>query len=325
VGCFLLGHQDALAYGVLRKTWQPFTTDMAAVSGQHPALFGWDLGGLGRSGRNLDGVPFGQMIHWMQAVHRRGGINTVSWHMDNLVSGGSSWDVHPQRSIKRLLPGGEAHQRLRQRLDAFTDFLRELRTGSGFRTPVPLIFRPFHEVTGHWFWWGSPHNSREDYVELWRFCWHYLHELRGVNHLLWAYSPDVFRNRAHYLKYYPGDAYVDILGLDDYYDLGAFGRISSLTRRLRILVELAEERGKIAALTETGREAVPRRQWYTRYLLAAIQADPVAARIKYVHLWRNHSPQHHYGPYPGHAANDDFRAFIGNPAVLSLADFRALV
>ncbi|NJO87095.1 MAG: beta-mannosidase [Lewinella sp.] len=317
-GQFFLGHQDALAYGVLEKKYHPFRSDMATVSGRHPVVFGWDLGKIGQQARNLDGVAFEHMLSWAQAAHERGGINTISWHLDNPVTGGDSWDTKG-RVVAAVLPGGSHHDLYRSRLDALANFLFLLRYDQGLRQPVPIIIRPFHEHLGSWFWWGEKHCSPLEYRDLWQFTWHYLTETHRINHLLWAYSPDRFTDAAHYLSRYPGDDYVDILGLDDYTDLGAFGRIGQLTRRLSTVVALAEERGKVAALTETGREGVPRNNWYTAYLLAAILADPLAARLKYCMLWRNHSPKHHYGPYPGHPANPDFLAFVNHPAVVTLA------
>lgn len=313
----LFGQQDALAYGVgWRNELHPWRSDVEDVCGQAPAVFGWDLGRLGTPA-NLDGVPFHRMQEWMRTVHQRGGMNTVSWHMDNPVTGGDSWDVRG-RPVAAILPGGPAHDWLLRKLDLFAEFCAGINN-------LPLVFRPFHEHTGAWFWWGEGHRSDAEYIDLWRFTHDYLRENLGLRNLIWAYSPDRFRDQAHYLACYPGDRYVDVLGLDEYHHLSAWWKQTEFIRRLRDIVTLAEERGKIAALTETGLEMIPRADWWTRRLLEPILADPVARRIAWMLVWRNDNPRHHFGPYPGHRTADDFRRFSRHPAVGFLGDMQQLI
>ncbi|SEQ64518.1 glycoside hydrolase family 26 protein [Neolewinella agarilytica] len=309
----LFGHQDSLAYGVKWKDWHEFRTDISDVCGQHPAVFGWDLGWMGKTNHNLDDVPFKAMMVWMREVHHRGGINTVSWHMDNFHDG-TAWSIS-RRVVASILPGGSKHQDYLDKLDAFAGFVDELELGTIITRDIPLIFRPFHEHTGSWFWWGNAHCTKEEYVALWRFTFHYLTDEKGLNNLLWAYSPDIFEDEKDYLERYPGDDYVDVLGLDDYHDVGPGGQPIEFLRRLRLLVSMAESRGKLAALTETGAEAIPDPCWWTQTLLPAIAEDPVASRIAWALLWRNDRPTHHYGPYPGHASVPDFKVFSEHSAI----------
>lgn len=318
----LFGHQDAVAYGV---TWEgeEGRADVRDVTGAYPAVYGWDVGHLELGAEaNLDGVRFDDMARWILAAYARGGVNTVSWHMDNPVSGGSSWDT--TAAVRAILPGGARHALYLTWLDRFADFAGGLRVGPlarfGLGERVPILFRPFHEMTGSWFWWGGANTTPEDYVALWRFTVEYLRDERGLDNLLYVYSPDVFETEADYLAHYPGDDYVDVLGLDDYYDVGRADGTADLTRRLATLVTLAEARGKLAALTETGVEGVPRDDWWTGVLLRGIKADPVARRIAWVLAWRNanaaRSPGHHYAPYPGHPSAPDFVRFYEDPFVL---------
>ena len=100
----LYGHQDDLAYGV---TWKRESgrSDTRDAAGAYPAVYGWELGDLEHdSTANLDGVRFDDMKRWIREGYDRGGIVTLSWHMDNLASGGSSWDT--TRAVPVLLPGG---------------------------------------------------------------------------------------------------------------------------------------------------------------------------------------------------------------------------
>jgi mannan endo-1,4-beta-mannosidase len=164
----------------------------------------------------------------------------------------------------------------------------------------------------------------DEYITLWRFTVQYLRDEKGLHNLLYCYSPDVFRDKVHYLERYPGDEYVDILALDDYHDLGAEGKTEDLLRRLRAVVELAEERGKISALSETGFEAIPNPTWWTEKLLNPIKNDSVASRISWLMVWRNARPTHHYGPYPGHVSTPNFIQFSKDPVLLFQAQLPKL-
>lgn len=318
----LFGHQDALAYGVDWKGWHQDRSDVKDTCGQHPAVFGWEIGHLGRKQLSIDDVDFQQMQNWIHQVHLAGGINTISWHMDNFL-GGDAWSAGPP-TVDAILPAGQKHGAYRKILAAFAKFVRGIPGSETAGTPPPIIFRPFHEHTGHWFWWGKPHTSRREYIALWRFTVRYLRDQMGLHNLIWCYSPDIIESTEHYLDYYPGDDYVDVLGLDDYHDLGRLGRASELTRRLRIVVELAEAKGKIAALTETGNEGVKHKEWWTEKLWSAISADPVASRIAWALVWRNANRKHHFGPYPEHASAPDFRSFAAKEEILLLEDLQKM-
>lgn len=322
----LFGHQDDLAYGV---GWngEPGRSDVKAVTGSYPALYGWDLGHIELPGAaaNLDGVPFDRMRGWIQDGYRRGGVVTLSWHMNNPVSGGGTWDT--THAVTEVLPGGSHHAAYRANLDRFAAFVGSLAVTQGGRAvPVPVIFRPYHEHTGAWFWWGEKYATPDEYRALWRFTVEYLRDTKGLHNLLYAYSPNSLSEfpREHYWAYYPGDDYVDVLGFDDYYTLwGGYGdsaaaTVPRFTGHLRWLVEQAEARGKIPALTETGLEGVKDPAWFTGKLLASIKADPVARRIAYALVWRNahDKPGHFYAPPPGHPAAADFVRFREDPLIL---------
>ena len=257
----------------------------------------------------------GHASHWIIEAYRMGGINTISWHVDNFLTGGSSWDVG-EKVVASILPGGIHHEAYTARLDILADFFHSLRTGFVLKRRIPVIFRPFHEHTGAWFWWGQPHCTPEEYRQLWRFTVEYLRDVRKVHNVLYCYSTDIFEDTSHYLECYPGDEYVDIMGMDDYHDVNPENDPTELTRRLRTLVEIAEARGKVPAFTETGYERIPENNWWTDRLLHHIKADPVASRIAWVLVWRNARAEHHYGPYPGHASVPNFIEFCEDPLIL---------
>lgn len=299
----IFGHQDDLAYGVGWKN-EKGRSDVKDVSGSYPALYGWDVSKLGKR-LNIDSVDFENMKRWIKEGYKRGGINTISWHMDNPATGGDSWDNTP--AVKTILPGGEKHEFYKQRLDLFADLLNELKVGFG--TKIPIIFRPFHEHTGSWFWWGKGNCTSEEYIALWRFTVEYLRDNRDIHHLLYSYSTDQFNSETQYLEFYPGDDYVDIIAFDDYHSIKSKESRDNLIYRLKTVVELAEAKGKIAAFSETGLERIPLEDWFTSVLLDGIKADETGRRVSYVMVWRNAWPHHHYAPYPGHNSVSDFIKF----------------
>lgn len=311
----MFGHQDDLAYGVKWKDWHKKRSDVNDVCGDYPAVFGWDLGKLGKNEINIDAVPFENMKGWMLEAYKMGGINTVSWHVDNFITQGDSWDVG-DNVVAAILPGGEKHEVYKRRLDVMAEYFNGLKKGVLVKHNIPIIFRPFHEHTGSWFWWGQPHCTPEEYKKLWRFTVEYLRDVKNVHNLLYCYSTDIFVDKEHYLECYPGDEYVDILGLDDYHDVNPENDPVELTKRLRMLVELADEKGKVAALTETGYEAIPMPTWWTDHLLKHIKNDPVASRISWVLVWRNANEEHHYAPYPGHLSAPDFITFSKDSTII---------
>ena len=305
----LFGHQDDLAYGVHWKE-EPDRSDVKDASGAYPAVFGWDVSKLGQRPYNIDSVDFDKMKGWIIQAFEMGAVNTISWHMDNPVTGGDSWDMTP--AVHTVIPGGSNHTWYIEKLDLFADFLADLKS---VNVAIPIIFRPFHEHTGDWFWWGRGNSNATDFITLWQFTVKYLRDQKGIHQLLYAYSTDRFKSVNDYLEFYPGDAYVDFLAYDDYHSVVTPQGRSELVRQLSTLVILAEERGKIPALSETGYETIPDEDWWTGVLLPGLTSDATARRIAYVLVWRNARLNHHYAPFEGHISAADFRDFKDDPMI----------
>lgn len=320
----LFGHQDALAYGV---QWiaEPGRSDVKETSGSFPAVYGWELGDLELGAtQNLDNVDFDNMRRWIIEGYLRGGVITIGWHMNNPATGGNAWDTEGS-AVSQILPGGEKHALFVSWLDIFADFVKTLRVESD-RSPdgahlIPILFRPFHEHNGSWFWWGANHCTTEEYKMLWQFTVNYLRSEKGLHNLLYVYSPDRFESEEHYLERYPGDEFVDFFGYDDYGNVRSAETAPVLTQKLDILVRMAEERRKIPVLSETGLEQIPIPNWFTEVLFEAIWGSDTSRRIAYVLVWRNANaendrPNHYYAPYPGHPAERNFVEFRNHPFVL---------
>jgi mannan endo-1,4-beta-mannosidase len=227
--------------------------------------------------------------------------------------------------VRYIIPGGQAHTEYKQILQGIGTWAHSLQGADGKLAPV--IFRPFHEFDGGWFWWGKPHASREEFISLWQFTVSYLRDSLGVHNFLYAYSPDnKFNTEAEFLERYPGDAWVDMVGMDNYGDMGRDNKydLAAATRKLQIVSGYGRKAGKLAAFTETGLEAIPATDWWTNSLLKVMRAPGI--RLAYVLVWRNdiRSPTHYYAPYPGQGSVPDFLKFYRDPYTLFEQDLRRI-
>ena len=310
----LLGHQDALAYGMGWKG-ETFRTDINDVLGDHPAVFGWDLGHMGDE-VNIDEVPFEDMRKWAIAVYEKGGVNTFSWHMRNYAIDGTSWDT--DSCVEACLPGGAVHKLYLERLDQAAEFFSSLRTEKG--ELIPVIFRPFHEMTGSWFWWGHGNCSAGQYKALFRFTVDYFRNKKDMHQLIIAYSSDRFTTEEQYMDFYPGDAYVDVMAFDDYHGLASKDRTSGTIRMLEILDSLSTQHQKMMAVSETGLETIPNEKWFTDVVLHTLDANESTRKTAWILFWRNGRPDHFYAPHPGHPSVPDFIEFMNHDLMLSLSE-----
>ena len=329
---YMFGHHDDTVYGI---GWEGDSarSDVKSVCGDFPAVISFDLGHieLGDS-VNLDRVPFERIRQEIFNQYNRGGMISLSWHLDNPLSGGSSWVADSLKSVENktvsaILEGGEKHELFLSWLDKVADFLNSLETPYGVK--VPVLFRPWHEHTGSWFWWGQAHCTADQYKALWKMTINRLKD-KGVVNALYAYSPgtEPDGDEAKYLERYPGDDMIDVLGLDAYCngeanDTVAYANYTAqLDKNLSMISRVAKQHGKAFALTETGYEGIKYADWWTGVLQPVL--DKYA--VSYVLVWRNarERPTHYYAPYPGQQSVSDFVRFYNAKRTLFLHDVNAL-
>lgn len=312
----MFGHQDDLAYGFGWK-YEQGRSDIKDVTGDYPAVYGWELGRLEiDTPVNLDSVPFDKMKQFIKDAYQRGGVITISWHLNNPLTGKSAWDKAPEGSVAAALPGGEKNELYKSWLDKIAAFMQSLKGKNG--ELIPVIFRPFHELNGSWFWWGGKNCTPEEIKQLYRFTETYLRDVKNVHNLLYAFNTDRFANREEYLERYPGDEYVDVIGFD-IYQRGADNEkfISEADRSLTTLEAIAKEKNKIPALTEFGYGTVPDNTWWTNSLTKALNNH----HISYALAWRNAGQKpggetEFYVPYKVHGSAADFVKFYNQPNMI---------
>lgn len=322
----LFGHQHATEYG---HGWsgEEGRSDVKSVTGSHPAVVGVDINGL--SGRPEASIERSKVSLRKTIVetYNRGGITTIAWHFNNPVSNTNFYknDSTASPAVKYIIPGGSHHNQYKKILTNIAQLALSCKGKDS--TLAPMIFRPFHEFDGGWFWWGALYCTREEFITLWQFTVSYLRDSLGVHNFIYAFSPDnKFNNEAEYLNRYPGDKWVDMVGMDNYGDWGRDGKydLEAGIRKLKIISDYAKKKGKLAAFTETGLESLPNATWWTETLLKTLKTNDL--QLAYVLVWRNdaRSATHFYAPFPGHSSVPDFVNFYNDPFTLFENDLRKI-
>lgn len=326
---YMMGHQDDPFYGL---TWeyQADSSDVKNTCSDYPAVMGFDLGGIELGDdKNLDSVPFTRIHDEIIAHHERGGIVTISWHPRNPKTTaprggldgqkfpeGSAWDVADTTIVASILPGGSEFEKFQTWMKRVGDFLLTLKTKDG--QPIPVIFRPWHENNGSWFWWGQKLCSDNEFQSLWCMLQDELNS-RGLTNLLWSYSPnlDGHWTEERFLARYPGNERVTLIG-EDAYQWGTEEDFKcDLTADLKFLSDFAQKNGKLLAMTECGLKNMTDPTWWTRVLKPIMDQYP----ISYFLLWRNYKEEY-FGPAPNLPCAADFRKLYEAQNTLFLKDIQ---
>ena len=227
--------------------------------------------------------------------------------------------------MKYIVPGGKNHEDYKLILQGLAGWFKSLKGANG--EVIPLIFRPYHEFDGDWFWWGKSHCTPDEFKSLWQFTAGYLRDSLDVHNLIYAFSPDnKFNTVAEFTERYPGNEWVDMVGMDNYGDMGRDGKynLDQAIKKIKIVNDFALENKKLAAFTETGLESIVNPVWYTDVLLKVLQKNKL--NLAYVLVWRNDtkSPTHYYAPFPGHPAALDFKKFYDDEYTLFEGDLKQI-
>ena len=219
------------------------------VTGKYPALLGMDLANYTPSRLAFADVV-GKTVDHAIEYHKQGGIVSLSWHWsappNTVLPKGQGVSEIPwwhgylagntTFHLGHVMSGDdpEGKMTLLQDIHAIAAQLKRLEAEG-----VPVLWRPLHEASGGWFWWGS--DGPDAYKQLWIYLYKTLTDVYHCNNLIWVCN-------CQDPAWYPGDEYVDIVGVDIYASPRQYGpQTSSFT-------ELTEYPGKrkIAALSENG-------------------------------------------------------------------------
>jgi mannan endo-1,4-beta-mannosidase len=313
----MFGHEDDMATGLTNGIlWRYIAgrSDVKEVGGSYPAVFGSTLGQLEvDSVHNLAWIPFWRITQYTRNVYDMGAISNFAWHPNNPVEPIRVCnDLTVDSTIKKMFADPVILARYKTWLDKVATYVTAQKGPNG--ELIPLIFRPFLEFNGYWFWWGSTHCTAQEYIDLWRLTVDYLRVTKGVHNLLYEFCPDQFYSRTEYLERYPGDDYVDILSFDSYDKHPGTGStfLTQTTNMVATLRQIALEKDKPYAIAETGAKLVPFADWWTQTLLPVLKNSG----LSYALIWHNNSPTNYWGPYIGHPSAPDFVNFAADSALI---------
>ena len=335
----LYGHQNEMHRKVSKLSGvsdtEDMTGDIAAVTGVDGLALTGDELELTAAEEKAGMTLTDKLAKLTLAASQRGSVITMSCHMPNFalvadkakVNGqydfkGYSPNVTSGNVVRRILPGGDLNKVYTAYLDMVADYAVKLQ-----QSGVPLIFRPFHENNGSWFWWGAAYCTPNQYKNLFRYTVSYLRENKDLHNLLIAYSPNgPFLNDQDYGSRYPGDAYVDVIGVDSYHRDPEPGDawMDGFGKDMQIVGQFAQIHHKVAAVTETGilvgnkggalaKNGNKRLNWFNE-ALRTISPQKMA----YFMAWSNFSEDNFDEPYMvtekrGHEMINCFIDFYNQP------------
>lgn len=331
---YMYGHQDDPFYGITWEWERGDRSDTKELVGDYPAVMGFELGGIEMEDKaNLDSVPFDWMREEIIKHHQRGGIITISWHPRNPLNGRTAWIesdlkeyaealaagtpadslIDPKQTVASIIEGGKLHEKGMAWVKRVADFIGSLKTPEG--EVVPVIFRPWHENTGNWFWWGEANCSAEQYKALWNMTQDYMNE-QLPGQLVWSYSPSP-RSMEHFLERWPGDDRVQLLGVDAYQWGTEEDFKAGLQFGLQFMNDYVKEHPMLIAVTECGRVNSDIPDWWTRVF------NPIASQypICYCLPWRN-AAKEHFGASKDASTAEDFKQFYSLDNTLFLQDIK---
>ncbi len=187
------------------------------LTGKLPAVFGSDFGfSSGDDKDSILGRP--GMIEEAKRQYRNGAVVALCWHEvrptdDEPVSFRDS--VQGKLSDfewnELLTPGTDIYNRWVQQVDVVAGYLKQLQDAG-----VPVLFRPYHEMNGNWFWWGGRPGEKGS-AALYRQLFDRFVHVHHLNNLIWVWNSDrPSGNAGGIADFYPGAKYADVVTIDIY-------------------------------------------------------------------------------------------------------------
>ncbi|MBP5184633.1 MAG: hypothetical protein J6113_05955, partial [Lachnospiraceae bacterium] len=220
------------------------------ATGKYPAVRGFDMIFCSPNSGYSNTNEINQAKNWA----KKGGIVSFSWHWHGSVGAhdfytkGTDFRITKARTpqdlslvsvadLKKMYENKEiteAQYKLISDIDVISFHLKTLRDAG-----IAVLWRPLHEASGGWFWWGA--TGADDYIWLWKLMFNRMTYVHEINNLIWVWN-------AQNKDWYPGDEYVDIVGEDIYAD--AFDYSAQTTKFMSVLDY--PDTPKLTALSENG-------------------------------------------------------------------------
>ena len=238
------GHATLSGQHNFPNTISRYSDRLYDLTGHYPAVFGQDFGFSGGEDKDST-LGRSALVQEVISQYRVGSVIALTWHSvrptedepvtfrESVLSHLTDWEFQ-----QVLTPGTDLYKRWARQVDVIAGYLQELQAAG-----VPVLFRPYHEMNGNWFWWGG-HPGQNGTAALYRQIYDRYVHLHHLNNLIWVWNvnaPSV--NAGPVDQYFPGSNYADIVSMDIY---GAFEKADYDS-----MIALAGP-GKPIALAEVG-------------------------------------------------------------------------
>lgn len=263
---------------------QRYYNKVESITGKFPAVWGTDF--YWSSGKD----PGKRVVEAAKKMHKQGAIVTLMWHVGRPTDDAPfGWKESVQNKITDkewqdlITPGTDIHKRWLAQVDHVASYLKELQDAN-----IPVLWRPYHEMNGVWFWWGNK-RGEQGFTKLWKMLFNRFTNHHKLNNLIWVWNANAPRDIPKdegfdYELFYPGHDYVDILATDVYhYDYEQ--------NEYEQLLKLAE--GKPIALGEVGQlpktnilEVQPKWSWFMVWS-NWLETANTEERVKNVYDYKN--------------------------------------
>lgn len=184
-----------------------------AITGKYPAVWGSDFYWFNRQQRDS------MLIETVRQYHN-GAIVTLMWHapipVPHHAKRGNSWTEMSDNEWNQLfVEGSDINLLFVKNMDKVAEGLKLLQDQH-----IPVLWRPFHEMNGIWFWWGN-RQGPDGFARLWKMMYDRFTNYHKLNNLIWVWNANAPRDwkddEAYaYELFYPGADYVDVLATDVY-------------------------------------------------------------------------------------------------------------
>lgn len=302
---WMFGHHDDLMYG---RNWYGVDggSDTKDVCGDYPAVYSLDFAQIMDDRRESSAESNALRRKCIIQAYDRGMVVTACAHLNNPLTGKDSWDNSSKDVVKQILEdGSEVNRKFTGWLDNLSEFANGLKDSNG--KTIPVIFRPFHEHTQTWSWWGKSCTTEAEFVALWQFTVSYLRDKKGVHNFIYAISPqmDSAKQSEDFIFRWPGDEWVDFIGMDCYQGINN----SVFLNNLKVMQKVSQAKKKPCGVTETGVEGFKVKD----YWITNIAAPMAGRKVSLLVTWRNKydpegSGNHYFSIFPGHISTDSFVA-----------------
>jgi mannan endo-1,4-beta-mannosidase len=199
----------------------------AGYTGKTPAVFSTDWG-FAKDGDTDSYLARPDIVNEAIRQHQLGSIITICWHAvpptadepitfrpqpganpDSLAS--VQGQLQDQQFMDILIPGTKLYKKWCTQVDTIACYLKKLQEAH-----VPILWRPYHEMNGDWFWWGG-RVGKYSTIALYRQLFDRLVNHHKLTNLIWIWSVDrPNKPGMQFSNFYPGNEYLDILSLDVY-------------------------------------------------------------------------------------------------------------